>query len=95
MEPDNIAGNLKQAISKIQALEKLTEEEDRKTREREQTEQALFQAEEKYRNIFEHAIEGIFQSTPDGPWPSRIFTPGKRPPCCCRAWPCPCPCSIT
>ncbi len=29
-------------------------------------EQALRQAEVKFRNIFEHAVEGIFQSTPDG-----------------------------
>jgi PAS domain S-box-containing protein len=29
-------------------------------------EEALKQAEEKYRNIFENAVEGIFQSTPDG-----------------------------
>ena len=31
-----------------------------------QTEHALRQAEEKYRNIFENAVEGIFQSTIDG-----------------------------
>jgi two-component system, sensor histidine kinase and response regulator len=30
------------------------------------TEQELRQAEEKYRSIFENAIEGIFQTTPDG-----------------------------
>ncbi|HLO47970.1 MAG TPA: EAL domain-containing protein [Kamptonema sp.] len=34
--------------------------------ERKQTEEALRQAEEKYRSIFENAIEGIFQTTPDG-----------------------------
>jgi len=28
--------------------------------------EALRLAEEKYRNIFENAVEGIFQSTPDG-----------------------------
>lgn len=28
--------------------------------------QALTQAEQKYRSIFEHAVEGIFQTTPDG-----------------------------
>lgn len=33
---------------------------------RKQVEQALRQAEAKYRGIFEHAVEGIFQSTPDG-----------------------------
>jgi PAS domain S-box-containing protein len=31
-----------------------------------QAEQALQQSEEKYRNIFENATEGIFQSTPEG-----------------------------
>lgn len=31
-----------------------------------QAEEALRQAEERYRSIFENAIEGIFQSTPDG-----------------------------
>jgi len=34
--------------------------------ERKRVEEALRQAEAKYRNIFENAIEGIFQSTPDG-----------------------------
>jgi len=34
--------------------------------ERKQTLAALKEAEEKYRGIFENAIEGIFQSTPDG-----------------------------
>ena len=34
--------------------------------ERKRAEEALRQAEEKYRSIFEHAVEGIFQSTPEG-----------------------------
>jgi PAS domain S-box-containing protein len=34
--------------------------------ERKGAEEALRQAEEKYRSIFDHALEGIFQSTPDG-----------------------------
>jgi len=34
--------------------------------ERKQAEEALRQAEEKYRSIFENAVEGIFQSTPEG-----------------------------
>ncbi|MDT5122805.1 MAG: hypothetical protein QOC96_2287 [Acidobacteriota bacterium] len=34
--------------------------------DRKQVEEALRQAEEKYHSIFEHAIEGIFQTTPDG-----------------------------
>ena len=34
--------------------------------ERKQVEKALRQAERKYRSIFENAVEGIFQTTPDG-----------------------------
>ena len=34
--------------------------------ERRANEEALRQAEEKYRSIFENAVEGIFQTTPDG-----------------------------
>lgn len=34
--------------------------------ERNQAEEALRQAEAKYRNIFENTVEGIFQTTPDG-----------------------------
>lgn len=34
--------------------------------ERKTAENLLKESEEKYRNIFEHAVEGIFQSTPDG-----------------------------
>ncbi|MCX7826893.1 MAG: PAS domain S-box protein, partial [Verrucomicrobiae bacterium] len=34
--------------------------------ERKRAEEALRQAEEKYRAIFENAVEGIYQSTPDG-----------------------------
>ncbi len=34
--------------------------------ERSRAEVALRQAEEKYRSIFEHAVEGIFQTTPEG-----------------------------
>jgi PAS domain S-box-containing protein len=34
--------------------------------ERERTEIALRQAEQKYRSIFENAVEGIFQTTPEG-----------------------------
>jgi PAS domain S-box-containing protein len=36
--------------------------------EQKRAEQALREAEHKYRAIFENAIEGIFQSTPDGKW---------------------------
>jgi sigma-B regulation protein RsbU (phosphoserine phosphatase) len=34
--------------------------------ERKRAEMAVLQAEEKYRSIFEHIVEGIFQTTPDG-----------------------------
>ena len=34
--------------------------------QRRESEEALRQAEEKYRSIFENAVEGIFQTTPDG-----------------------------
>src|SRR6202030_2686434 len=34
--------------------------------ERKQSEKALRDAEEKFRSIFEHSNEGIFQNTPDG-----------------------------
>jgi PAS domain S-box-containing protein len=34
--------------------------------ERKRAEEALKQAEEKYRSIFEHTVEGIFQATPEG-----------------------------
>lgn len=34
--------------------------------ERRRAEEALLEAEKKYRSIFENAVEGIFQSTPDG-----------------------------
>jgi len=34
--------------------------------ERCRSEEALYKAEEKFRRLFEHAIEGIFQTTPDG-----------------------------
>ncbi len=38
----------------------------REITERQQVEEALRQAEAKYRTIFENSIEGIFQATPDG-----------------------------
>jgi diguanylate cyclase (GGDEF)-like protein/PAS domain S-box-containing protein len=41
--------------------------------ERKRAEEALRQAEEKYRSIFENAVEGIFQSTPEGQY--RIVNP--------------------
>jgi PAS domain S-box-containing protein len=47
---------LDEAIAKLQA----------EIQERHRAEEALRQAEEKYRNIFENAVEGIYQVTPDG-----------------------------
>jgi PAS domain S-box-containing protein len=38
----------------------------RDSNERKQVEESLRQAEEKYRNIFEQSLDGIFQSTPAG-----------------------------
>src|SRR5262249_40945214 len=34
--------------------------------ERRRMDQALLQAEEKYHSVFDHLVEGIFQTTPDG-----------------------------
>lgn len=38
--------------------------------ERKESEKALVRAEEKYHGIFDNAVEGIFQSLPDGPYTS-------------------------
>jgi PAS domain S-box-containing protein/putative nucleotidyltransferase with HDIG domain len=48
----------------LKADEKLIVCED--ITERKRIEKALQESEEKYRSIFEHAVDGIFQSTPDG-----------------------------
>jgi len=45
--------------------------------DRRRTEQKLKESEEKYRNIFEHAVEGIFQSTPEGKFLSVNFAMAK------------------
>ena len=55
--------------SKVQAFLQINEQKVRLQREieqREKTEQALRRAEEKYRSIFERAVEGIFQARLDG-----------------------------
>lgn len=49
------SGNIAYAIAAFQDIT-----------ERKQSQEALIQAEEKYRSIFENALEGIFQTTPDG-----------------------------
>ena len=43
-----------------------TKELKREISERQMTEEALRDSEEKYRSIFENAVEGIFQTTPEG-----------------------------
>ena len=45
-------------IGAIESIRDLTEQK--------QTEEALMQSEKKYRSIFDNALEGIFQTTPDG-----------------------------
>jgi PAS domain S-box-containing protein len=54
-------------VTKVARLIERRQTEDR-LRENDQrmAETALWKAEEKYRSIFENALEGIFQSTPDG-----------------------------
>jgi two-component system cell cycle sensor histidine kinase/response regulator CckA len=51
-------GSARRAVRTVGAVVDITE--------RRQAEEALRQAEEKYREIFDHAIVGIFQSTPEG-----------------------------
>jgi len=50
------------AVQQAELLAELQEE----VTQRQRTEVALRQAENKYRDIFENAVEGIFQTTPDG-----------------------------
>lgn len=47
-------------------MKDVTEEACQEQAHRKQLEEALKQAEQKYRSIFENAIDGIFQTTPDG-----------------------------
>lgn len=51
---------------RTKTLKKANDELKVEIERRRRTEEALRQAEEKYRNIFENAMDGIFQSAPDG-----------------------------
>ncbi len=53
-------------IKRTKRLKQANQEMANQIIERQQVEAALRQAEEKYRSIFENAVEGIFQTTPDG-----------------------------
>ena len=52
---------LRRRVAELEAREALSDTSEKKT-----VAEALRVSEEKYRRIFEHSIEGIFQSTPDG-----------------------------
>jgi PAS domain S-box-containing protein len=56
----------KQRLSRLAPSVRRALREVQERTERIQAEQALQEAERKYRGIFENAVEGIFQSTPDG-----------------------------
>ncbi len=53
-------------IQHARELEEKVTQRDQEIAERKRAEEALRKAEEKYRAIFENAVEGIFQSTPEG-----------------------------
>lgn len=60
-------GILAQAFQQMQnELKVLYKDLERQVRELQEMQKALRESEEHYRNIFENAVEGIFQSTPDG-----------------------------
>lgn len=79
----HIAARFTEMADMVSAREKALLDTNRKLteeiNERMRTESALRSAEEKYRSIFENAIEGIFQTSPDGryisanPATARIF----------------------
>jgi PAS domain S-box-containing protein/putative nucleotidyltransferase with HDIG domain len=56
---NEMAAHLKNSYTSIETLQ-------REVAERKHAEESLRLAEERYRNIFDHAVEGIFQSTPEG-----------------------------
>ena len=55
-----------QLITELGELRKRTAELEKSETQRNRTEEALREAEARYRGIFENAVEGIFQTTPDG-----------------------------
>ncbi len=55
-----------QLITELAELRKRIAELEKSEIRRNQTEDALREAEARYRGIFENAVEGIFQTTPDG-----------------------------
>ena len=61
---EHIAGWRENSVYKLPTGEVMAVYED--VTERRQAEEALLQAERKYRSLFENAVEGIFQSTPEG-----------------------------
>ncbi len=56
----------KNLVKRIRQLKSANHELANPSAEYKRVEEALRQAEQKYRSIFENAIEGIFQTTPDG-----------------------------
>ncbi|MBP6940833.1 MAG: PAS domain S-box protein [Syntrophorhabdaceae bacterium] len=71
--------SIAKATESCRELERSMSELERQITERQHAEEALHQSEAKYRSIFENAVEGIFQSTPDSqliavnPAMARIF----------------------
>jgi len=53
-------------IQELASLKQKIQEREQAVSERKRVEVALREAEEKYRNIFEHASEGLFQVSPEG-----------------------------
>jgi PAS domain S-box-containing protein len=56
----------KNLAKRTRQLKRANQELANQIAERKRVEEALQQAERKYRSIFENAVEGIFQTTPDG-----------------------------
>ncbi|HAG83755.1 MAG TPA: PAS domain-containing sensor histidine kinase, partial [Cyanobacteria bacterium UBA12227] len=56
----------KTLVKRTRQLEAVNEELVKEIAERRQIEESLRQAEQRYRSIFENAVEGIFETTPEG-----------------------------